>query len=252
MSRMLPRSLHTFHQIFFNNITKRALKWSSFFCTQKLTFDACCNEPKRMRTRIAIQHSLFLLLCIALPILLYFNIIPAHFKYYLLFIALFYIGLDIYVHHIPLRRLGIYTRITVRAVALYALVAIGGIVVAYSFAFHFHTPRINVFTTPSLLYTFLFSSFFQELIYRSYLFYVLKQFSRNPMWIIGVSAILFSFLHIIFTPLSISIPITLLLGLSIGIAYYYYPNLFLATCSHAILNVFVSYLCLFSGEQLCQ
>ena len=87
-----------------------------------------------------------------------------------------------------------------------------------------------------LQYGFLILAIFQEFLYRGYLIVKLQEIFINPVWIILINAILFSFLHIIYGDWSIVVPITFIGGLTFAGIYFYYPNLILVTISHAIFN----------------
>jgi membrane protease YdiL (CAAX protease family) len=89
------------------------------------------------------------------------------------------------------------------------------------------------------LYMFFIVSFFQEIAYRGYLIPALgKLTNKNTSTIIFVNALLFTYLHIIFGNLGISLPLAFLAGISFSSMYIKYPNLILIIISHSILNFF--------------
>lgn len=89
------------------------------------------------------------------------------------------------------------------------------------------------------LYMFFIVSFFQEIAYRGYMIPALgKLTNKNTSTIIFINAILFTYLHIIFGNLILSLPLAFLAGISFAAMYIKFPNLILMIISHSILNFF--------------
>ena len=75
---------------------------------------------------------------------------------------------------------------------------------------------------------------------------------RSATAVIVWNALLFAGLHIIYPDLAISLPLIFAGGLGFASLYYVYPNLFLVSASHVVLNFFALLYCFFSFTSLCQ
>lgn len=89
---------------------------------------------------------------------------------------------------------------------------------------------------PHFLYMFFVVSVFQEIAYRGYLMPALGKIFTAPDRIVLTNALLFTFLHTIFPPYIINLPLAFIGGIGFGLLYMKYPNLWLMIISHAILN----------------
>jgi membrane protease YdiL (CAAX protease family) len=94
-------------------------------------------------------------------------------------------------------------------------------------------------------------SFFQEFLWRAFLIEKLKKIVSKKIIIILTSSVIFSFLHILFTPILIVLPITFIGGIIWSFLYLNYKNILLLTISHMIINFFVIYSCFFTSFSLC-
>lgn len=103
---------------------------------------------------------------------------------------------------------------------------------------------------PHFIYFILPVSIFQEFAYRSFLMPKLKLFSNSPIVVIGVNALLFGLLHIIFPDAALTFFLTFLLGLGFAGLYYRYPNLIAISASHFIINFFAVIFC-FASFSTC-
>jgi hypothetical protein len=95
-------------------------------------------------------------------------------------------------------------------------------------------------TAPSWSLYFVFYVFIsnpsQEFAYRSLLFAEMEDVGiKRPLWRILISAITFSFLHIIFNRI-LNLVLTLFLGIVWGTIYEKYPNFWGVALSHAVLG----------------
>lgn len=103
---------------------------------------------------------------------------------------------------------------------------------------------------PHFIYFILPVSIFQEFAYRSFLMPKLKLFSKSPTVVIGLNALLFGFMHIIFPDAALTFLLTFLLGLGFAGLYYRYPNLIAISASHFIINFFAVLFC-FASFSTC-
>lgn len=79
-------------------------------------------------------------------------------------------------------------------------------------------------------------SVLQEIAFRGILMNMLIRAFKNPVIIIGVNAIIFALLHIIYLNAIFVLPFTFIAGIGFAWLYYKYPNLILVSISHSILN----------------
>jgi membrane protease YdiL (CAAX protease family) len=86
------------------------------------------------------------------------------------------------------------------------------------------------------LYLFFIVSLFQEVAYRGYLIPALGKIFKNPVLIVLTNALLFTFLHIIFPSLTVSLPLAFVGGVGFAVMYIKYPSLTLIILSHSVLN----------------
>lgn len=89
---------------------------------------------------------------------------------------------------------------------------------------------------PHFLYLFFVVSLFQEIAYRGYMIPALGKLFSSPVRIIVLNTVLFTFLHSIFPPYFINLPLAFVGGITFSILYMKYPNLLLIVISHSILN----------------
>ena len=101
-------------------------------------------------------------------------------------------------------------------------------------------PLSQWWTYSHLQWGFLPISFVQEFIYRSFAQTKLQKIMK-PIWAILVATILYSFIHVLWKdPLILALSFAG--GIGFGYLWYKYPNLYLLTISHAILNFLIIYL----------
>lgn len=87
-----------------------------------------------------------------------------------------------------------------------------------------------------LLYLFIPISFLQEFLFRSFLVPKLMQVFNYAFVVIFVSALIFMYLHTIYSNNKLSLFITFIAGIGFTLMYLLFPNLILITISHAVLN----------------
>lgn len=99
-------------------------------------------------------------------------------------------------------------------------------------------PIPNWWTLSHFQNRFIILSFFQELVYRGYLMTKLETIFSSVVMIILVNSLIYAFIHIIYSNKLRNFAITFIAGLFFATIYYYYPNIYLITISHAALNFF--------------
>lgn len=132
---------------------------------------------------------------------------------------------------------------------LFSVVAGLGITILANLLGGKHT--LVLWLDPHFQYWFLILSLAQEFAYRGFLMPRLQEIFKSPLLIIFVNSIIFAFLHIIYPNPSVNLSLTLAGGLGFATLYYKYPNIFLVTISHAVLNVLTVYYC-FVGFTHCR
>lgn len=89
-------------------------------------------------------------------------------------------------------------------------------------------------------------AFLQELVFRGILLTWMKKKLKPPIQVIVCNALLFSIVHVMFPYKAILVPGSFLLGLGFATMFYFYPNLWLISLSHAMLNLVVLPMCAFN------
>jgi membrane protease YdiL (CAAX protease family) len=97
-----------------------------------------------------------------------------------------------------------------------------------------------------LLFAFIPVSVLQEIAYRSFLFPKLRQLFSNVTLVIFSNAILFGILHSMYPSPLLMVTVSTVGGVGFALLYNRYPNLWLISASHIILNFIAIYLGFFS------
>lgn len=79
-------------------------------------------------------------------------------------------------------------------------------------------------------------SIFQEFAYRSFLIPGLKKVFTDPTTVVLVNAGLFAILHLFYPDHALVLPLAFAGGLGFATLFYIYPNIYLASIAHIILN----------------
>ncbi len=81
-------------------------------------------------------------------------------------------------------------------------------------------------------------SVLQEVIFRGILMYKLRTIYKNPVSVILLNSFIFTLFHF-FVPQQqlIIVPLAFIGGIFFSTIYYYYPNLFLVSIMHVIVNL---------------
>ncbi len=91
-------------------------------------------------------------------------------------------------------------------------------------------------TKPHFLFLFFVVSFFQELVFRGILMPLLGKIFPDAFMVIIVNALLFAGMHIIYPNPAIGLPFAFIGGIFFAALYRRYPNVYLVSISHAVLN----------------
>jgi membrane protease YdiL (CAAX protease family) len=180
-----------------------------------------------------------LYLYITPTLLLYYGIIPGHFRLVMLFsIALLLYGIikhakwtysDIGIQKGLMKDIIPYTIFTLVGIAFLFLIAYLAPKVAEK--------RIYLWwENLRFLILFIPISVLQEIVFRGILMHLLVKAFKNPIFIIILNASLFALIHIIYLNSIIVLPLTFLGGIAFAWIYYKYPNLILVSLSHTVLN----------------
>lgn len=97
-----------------------------------------------------------------------------------------------------------------------------------------------------LLFAFIPVSILQEIAYRSFLFPKLRQLFRSVTLVVIANAILFGILHSMYPSPLLMVTVSTVGGVGFALLYNRYPNLWLISISHIILNFIAIYLGFFS------
>lgn len=126
-----------------------------------------------------------------------------------------------------------------------------GILLVFAAAGFYQKPIQDLTENTHFLYGFILLSFFQELLFRSYLIPTLDLLLKNTSFKVLVNAFLFAAIHLFFPqPIPVFV-MTFLMGAGLTLLYIKYPNIILATASHALINALATYHCFASFHISC-
>ena len=169
-------------------------------------------------------------------VLLYFNIIPDNLRVIMLLsVALVLFGI---VEHEKWNFLDMgIIKDFMKDILPYSLFTLGGV----GFLFWLskivpHAPFLEWWESAKFLLLFIPISVLQEIIFRGVLMnFLIKAFS-NPIFIIGLNAAVFAFMHVIYLNSVFVLPFTFIAGIGFAWMYLKYKNLILISVAHTILN----------------
>jgi membrane protease YdiL (CAAX protease family) len=169
-------------------------------------------------------------------LLLYFGVIPEHYRVVLLAIVGF-LMLGIIRHnkwtHADIAIMPDW----MKDIVPYTLFTIGGIgfLVWLSFVVP-HAPLLDWWENKQFLLLFIPISVLQEVIFRGFLMNLLRRAFSSPIFIIALNATLFALLHVIYLNSTFVLPLAFIAGIGFAWMYYQYPNLILISLAHTVLN----------------
>ncbi len=192
-------------------------------------------RPRSSEQELALVQIFYLFLLP--PTLLYFGIIPAVWRFPLLLcIAAIIFGIIVN-EKWGIGRLGIRP-ITWAALRFYLIFTIAGVVLLRLMAIAFEFPPLDAgwWQKTNLLVFFLPVSVLQEFAFRGVLMPLSAKLFNARLYIIVLNVLLFTFIHIIYPPLTVSIPVAIIGGIAFSLAYLKHHNLVLISLAHAALN----------------
>ncbi|MES2416126.1 MAG: CPBP family intramembrane glutamic endopeptidase [Patescibacteria group bacterium] len=177
-------------------------------------------------------------LIFVLPIiLLYLNILPKEARVFILILACLLIYAIIKKEKYTLQDLGISVHTFKKYLIPYLCLMTLSVIVIISYSERLEMePQPQWWTKPHFLFLFLVVSFLQEFAYRSFLVLKLKQVFGDRLGIVLINALLFTLLHIIYPIPQVMLPLAFIGGLAFTVIYMKYPNLFLISLTHSVLN----------------
>jgi membrane protease YdiL (CAAX protease family) len=192
------------------------------------------------------------LLFVSPVLLLYLEVVPLEKRFWLILFLLLYIVSVVFKEKWGVKELGFRTdniKTAALPYLLFTTVGVVGIVILALFLGK--NPVSNWWQKSHFLYGFLLLSFIQELGFRGFLIPRLKSIFNSPYLVIGVNGLLFAFIHVVFPNAVQLFPLGIVSGVSFATIYYYYPNLYLVTLSHAVMNFLAVLFCFFSFQTSC-
>jgi len=179
---------------------------------------------------------IFLLFIVPI-LLIYYKVIPFKYRKHTLIAVSGITIAVILIEGWTLKQLGIRLD-NIREYALpYAVITIIGIFFLLTMSKLLkRKPDRSITKRKHLLYGFVVVSALQELLFRGFLFPKLGSILIEPIVIILVNAIIFTFIHSIYSNDTISLVMIFISGICFAGMYWIYPNLILIIISHAILN----------------
>ena len=177
-----------------------------------------------------------LYLFIAPVLLLYFKVIPGDFRFIMLLgISVLLYGIVKH-NHWTFGDLGIKKKF-MKDFLPYTLFTIGGVFfLVWLSEVVPHEPFLKWWVSMKFLAFFIPISILQEIAFRGILMNMLKRAFSNKIFIIGLNAVVFSLMHVIYLNSTFVLPMTFIAGVGFAWIYYEYENLTLISISHTILN----------------
>lgn len=168
-----------------------------------------------------------------------FYIFGAHKETYLLVFAFALIILFSIIlrEKMSLQELGFSNKNFKKALVPYLLFTAVGVWGIKFFAKEFDfVPLVNWQTNSLFLLLFIPISVFQEFAYRSFLIPSLKKVFKDATTVILVNAGIFAVLHVFYPDQALILPLVFAGGLGFATLYYIYPNFYLVSAAHIVLN----------------
>jgi membrane protease YdiL (CAAX protease family) len=213
------------------------------------------NPSGASMSRYTLINFLELFLIFVFPILLLLTgVVPLSSRHVLVFFVLALVAFSIWQdkERWSWKRLGLRTDNLTRSMIPYTLVTSLGIGGLFILAIVLNkTPTANWISQPHFQLGFFLISAFQEFIFRGFLVPKLDSMVQSKILQLIINASLFSFLHVIFPNPLLILPLMFISGLVFVWIYKKYPNLYLITISHAILNFIAVLHCFVSFNQSC-
>lgn len=184
-----------------------------------------------------IKLFLIILLIYIFPVFLILTrLISFEYRFYVLEVATILVVLYSLLTNVQLNKLGFTTknlRASIKHILLITLIFALPIVITFIVGW----VRIDNSKIPWGFYLFFvfISSPSQEILYRGYLFNLLSEAGLNRLTSIGLSSILYSFVHLIYLDIP-TLVITLIIGIFWGMNYEKYRNIYGVIFSHSILG----------------
>lgn len=169
--------------------------------------------------------------------LLYFGVIPIEWRFFVLaFCALMIYGI-VRKEKWSMEMLGIKDFHTEKELYPYVFLAVTGILFIIGLAKILGMPpTISTDNSLHLFLLFIPVSAFQQFAYQGFLMPILNRVYKSKVRIVFVSALLFTFLHIIYPDAFVNLPLAFIGGIGFSMMYMRYPNLILISIVHAIFN----------------
>lgn len=160
--------------------------------------------------------------------------------YLLIFFLAFVLLLSIIIREkISFNELGLTKKYLVSGFVPYLLFTVVGVLGIRMFAREFgFEPYQNWWSNNFFLALFIPISMTQEFAYRSFLIPGLKRVFNDATTVVLVNAGLFAILHLFYPEPALVLPLAFAGGLGFATLYYLYPNFWLVSASHIILNFY--------------
>lgn len=199
------------------------------------------QPPKHIKrsTMLIILEILFL--CVSPIVILYFGAIDIHDRLWILAAYTSFVGLIVLRSHFSMKTLGMRVDNIRKDFLPYLIFTTMGVVGLLAYAHYLEQQHIQWPQTAQLFLLFLPVSFAQEFLFRSYLMHRLRQLFKSIATVVLVNAALFTFLHAMYADILINLPLAFVAGVAFALMYYKYPNLWLISLSHGILNFVAVY-----------
>lgn len=195
------------------------------------------NPETRKQKELVLLQVFFIFV---VPIfLLVFGVVPVAYRMIVLSVAMLMMYGIIQYEKIPDSNMGLGNKNFKKSILPYFVFTILGLFALEYLAKEFNLEGVDVwYKSIHLLYLFIPVSLLQEIAYRGFLFHKLRVLSHKRWVVIGLNAILFTLIHMIYPDPELMIPLAFATGIGFAVMYEFFPNLILISIAHSILNFY--------------
>ncbi|MDR3642701.1 MAG: CPBP family intramembrane metalloprotease [Candidatus Doudnabacteria bacterium] len=178
-----------------------------------------------------------------LPVLLaLFNIVRMKYRFHVFAVMILAGIMIVFSEHWSLLKLGMYVKQLSNGVVYYtAFTILAAAFIVFISKFLKQQPVAKWWLHSHFLWGFIAISVTQEFLYRSFLMPELQTVFRSALIVIILNTLIFTFIHLIYPNRLINLTMAFLGGLGIASLYFYFPNFYLVSLCHTILNFAVVY-----------
>jgi len=197
-----------------------------------------------------IDISIIVILFVLPVVLMSFKIIPFKYKIHALGLVAFLLMLIVLLKGWGTQKLGLQLPAVGEFALPYLLFTCGlGIALLIISKLTKNTGKERWWKDSHFIYGFILVSALQEFVFRGFLIPELQSIFSSTILVVLVNALLFAFMHIIYSDNKYSLLMIFVGGIGFATMYIYYPSLILIAISHTVLNFIAVYFGFFTQER---